>query len=195
MAVVNADIVLHSCEGLASRLGRAARGGAVLACRVDVDDLLARSGQYHDVGFDLCAVDATVAGRLDLEGFFLGLLWWDYALPLAVLAAGGSLGFAATPVPRHPVHAQAWSHRHFLTLGRRFVRRFLPGRGPVLFPAGETAAGGEAETCLAGMGARTAAFLRRSASADLGPVRAFRPHDPGYAAAVLPLTRMAFDPA
>ncbi len=195
VAVINADIVLGPSQGLASRLCRAARGGAVLACRVDMDDLLARSGQYHDVGFDLCAVDAAVAGRLDLEGFFLGLPWWDYALPLAVLAAGGSLGFAAAPVPRHPVHAQAWSHRHFLTLGRRCVRRFYPDAAPVLFPAGETAAGGEAEACLAGMGARTAAFLRRSAPADLGPVRAFCPHDPGYAAAVLPLTRVDFDPA
>ncbi|EHJ46216.1 hypothetical protein DFW101_0199 [Solidesulfovibrio carbinoliphilus subsp. oakridgensis] len=194
VAIVNADIVLVPPEGLAERIGRAARGGAAFACRVDVAGLAATTGQYHDVGFDLCAVDAAVAGRLDVGGFHLGLPWWDYALPLAVLAAGGRLGFAAAPVLRHPVHAQAWSHRHFVALGRLFARRFCPGAGDFLFPAGELATGNAAEACLAGIGARAAAFLRGAPEVFLGPIQAYCPHDPGYAAAALPLTRVDLEP-
>lgn len=190
VAIINADIVLAPPAGLAARLGRAALGGAVLACRVDVANLAARSGQYYDVGFDVCAVDAGLARRIDLKGFYLGLPWWDYALPLAVLAAGGRLGFGTAPGFRHTVHASGWSNRHFLTLGRRFARRFCPAGGEFLFPPGETAASHDVEACLGGIGARAAAFLRRSPGADLGRQPAFCPHDPGYAAASLPLTRV-----
>jgi len=127
-----------------------------------------------------------------MAGLPLGLPWWDYALPLAVAAAGGAPRFAPAPVLRHPAHAQSWSHRAFLDLGRLFVRRFCPEAAAFLFPAGETAASGEAEACLAGIGARMATHLRRLPGARPEQVPAFCPHDPAYAAAALPLTRVAF---
>jgi len=194
VAIINADIVLTAPADFAGRLSRMAAGGAVFACRVDVNGATADQGVYYDVGFDLCAVQTGLLTRLDLEGFYLGLPWWDYALPLAVRRAGGQLRFAAQPILRHTVHPMAWSNRHFLTLGRHFVRRFFPEAAAVLFPAGESATTGEAETCLAGLGARTASFLRRATAATLGPQTAFCPHDPHYAAALLPLTRVSFAP-
>ena len=192
VAVVNADAAIVAGPGFAARLAREARGGAVVACRADVEEATSPEGVFYDVGFDLCAVDAALAGSLEMGGFFLGLPWWDYALPLAVAGAGGAVRFAPAPVLRHAAHAQAWSHRAFLALGRRFVRRFWPLAAETFFPPGEAAANGEAEACLAGIGARVASYLRRQPEVRPEPVRAFCPHDPGYAAAPLPLTRVRF---
>ncbi|KHK03340.1 hypothetical protein [Desulfovibrio sp. TomC] len=188
LCVLNADIVLTARPDFAARLVTAAAGGAVMACRVDSTPERPGFGTYYDVGFDLCAVDARYAVRPELDGFFLGLPWWDYALPLAVARAGGILRFCPAPVLRHAVHATAWSHQIFVGLGRQFVDRFWPQAGMELFSDNDRAADGGPEALLAAIGGRTAARLRRAPDAGLWDTTGFCPHDPAYAAALLPLT-------
>jgi len=189
VAVINADIALAAGPDFAGRLATAAAGGAVVACRADTAaDRTAPAAYYYDVGFDLCAVDARWAERPELDGFYLGLPWWDYALPLAVVRAGGRLRFCPAPLCRHAAHEAAWSHRAFLNLGRRFVRQFWPQLADELLPGGDRAVDPGMETLLAGLGGRTAALLRRAPDAGLWDRTGFCPHDPGFAAALLPLT-------
>ena len=189
VAVINADIVIAAGPDFAGRLAAAATGGAVVACRVDTAaDRTATAAQYYDVGFDLCAVDARWAERPELDGFYLGLPWWDYALPLAVGRAGGLVRFCPAPLCRHAAHDAAWSHRAFLTLGRRFVRQFWPQFAQDLLPEDDRAVDAGMETILAGLGGRTAARLRCAPDAGLWDRTGFCPHDPGFAAALLPLT-------
>ncbi|MHC1788041.1 hypothetical protein [Solidesulfovibrio sp.] len=200
IAVVNADIVLTARPGFAGRLARAATGGAVAACRVDRPGTAAGPSEagspaayYYDVGFDLCAVDAHLAVRPELDGFFLGLPWWDYALPLAVARAGGLLRFCAAPLCTHAVHDTVWSHRAFLALGRQFVSRFWPQLGLELLAPGQPATEAGTEALLAGIGGRTAALLRSAPEAGLWDRTGFCPHDAGFAAAALPRTRVDRD--
>ena len=188
VAVINADLVLAAGPDFAGRLASAATGGAVIACRVDVAAHRSASAasSYYDVGFDLCAVEARLADRLELDGFYLGLPWWDYALPLAVVRAGGLLRFCPAPLSLHAVHGAVWSHRAFVTLGHGFVRRFWPQLACELLDDRVVDAG--IETVLAGLGGRTATVLRRAPDAGLWDRTGFCPHDPGFAAALLPLT-------
>lgn len=192
VAIVNADIAVAAGPDFAGRLATAATGGAVVACRVDVAPDGGAAPAYYDVGFDLCAVDARLAERPELAGFFLGLPWWDYALPLAVARAGGMVRFCPAPVCRHAVHDTAWSHRAFLSLGRHFVRRFWPQLELELL-AGDRVVDAGIEAVLAGLGGRTAALLRRAPDAGLWDRTGFCPHDPGFAAAPLPRTRVNID--
>lgn len=194
VAVLNADIVLDAGADFAARLATAARGGLAAACRVDVGPhtpgQLGPSSSYYDVGFDLCAVDAAYAQRPELEGFWLGLPWWDYALPLAVARAGGIPRFCAAPVLRHAAHGAAWSHRAFLALGRRFADRFWPGMaGELLAGCGLVADTGP-EACLAALGGRVAELTRRAPDAGLWDHIGFCPHDPIYAASAPALTQV-----
>jgi hypothetical protein len=195
VAVVNADIVLCVRPDFAVRLAAAAKGGALTACRVDSSQALpgqpaAAGSFYYDVGFDLCAVDAAYAVRPELEGYYLGLPWWDYALPLAVARQGGALRFCPAPILGHARHGAAWSHRSFLRLGRDFAARFWPEAAGELLAADSPVEDGGPEALLAALGGRTAALLRRAPDAGLWDVVGFCPHDPAYAAAALPLTRV-----
>ena len=186
VCVVNADLVLAARPDFAARLARAAHGGAVIACRVDSDPGRPGIGTYYDVGFDLCAVDVRFAARPELDGFSLGLPWWDYALPLAVARAGGRLRFCPAPILAHAVHETAWSHRAFVALGRQFAGRFWPQMAMELLD--DRPADGGTEALLAAIGGRTAAALRRAPDAGLWDRTGFCPHDAAYAAALLPLT-------
>jgi hypothetical protein len=190
VAVLNADIVLAARPDFAARLTTAAAGGAVIACRTDRGPDQPGTATYYDVGFDLCAVDARYGRRPELEGFFLGLPWWDYALPLAVARAGGGLRFCPAPLLIHTVHDTAWSHRAFVALGRLFASRFWPQLEFELFGRDERAMDGGPEALLAALGGRTAATLRRAPDAGLWDRTGFCPHDAAFAAALLPLTKI-----
>lgn len=192
VAVLNADVVLAAGPGFAARLATAARGGLVAGCRVDVGPDApgqSRPASYYDVGFDLCAVDTAYARRPELEGFWLGLPWWDYALPLAVARAGGTPRFCAAPVLVHAAHGAAWSHRAFLALGRTFAGRFWPGMAEELLGGGPAADAGP-EACLAAMGGRVASLIRRAPDAGLWDRLGFCPHDPTHAASAPALTQV-----
>jgi len=193
VAVLNADVVLAVGPDFAARLAAAARGGLVAGCRVDVGPDAPGEPRpasfYYDVGFDLCAVDTAYTERPELEGFWLGLPWWDYALPLAVARAGGTPRFCAAPVLVHAAHGAAWSHRAFLALGRRFAGRFWPGMAVELLGGGPAADAGP-EAWLAALGGRVAGLLRRAPDAGLWDRVGFCPHDPAYAASAPALTRV-----
>ena len=199
VAVLNADVVLAVGADFAARLATAARGGLAAGCRVDVGpDAPGQprpASSYYDVGFDLCAVDTAYADRPELEGFWLGLPWWDYALPLAVARAGGMPRFCAAPVLVHTAHGAAWSHRAFLALGRRFAGRFWPGMEEELLGGCGPVADAGPEGCLAALGGRVAGLIRRAPDAGLWDRVGFCPHDPAYAAFAPALTRVDPDAA
>jgi hypothetical protein len=195
VAVLNADIVLAAGADFAARLATAARGGLVAGCRVDVGpdapgQPRPASSYYYDVGFDLCAVDAAYADRPELEGFWLGLPWWDYALPLAVARAGGTPRFCAAPVLVHAAHGAAWSHRGFLALGRRFAGRFWPDMAEELLGGCGLVADAGPEAWLAALGGRVAGLIRHAPDAGLWDRIGFCPHDPAYAASAPALTQV-----
>lgn len=192
VAVLNADVVLAAGPDFAARLAAAARGGLVAGCRVDVPPDVPGQPQpascYYDVGFDLCAVDTAYAQRPELEGFWLGLPWWDYALPLAVARAGGTPRFCAAPVLIHAAHGAAWSHRAFLGLGRRFAGRFWPDMERELLGGCGLVADAGPEAWLAALGGRVAELTRRAPDAGLWDRIGFCPHDPTHAARAPSLT-------
>jgi hypothetical protein len=105
--IINADCALLPYPGLSDHLKGSLEGMLVLAERVDVDS---RSMPQADScgGFDAFFFDTTTLPSDFDDNFQIGVPWWDYWFPMAVVAEGGQIANLATPLLTHRIHDHGW---------------------------------------------------------------------------------------
>ncbi|MBR0680294.1 hypothetical protein GXW74_07335 [Roseomonas eburnea] len=126
VGIVNADIRLDlDSTRRAALLERAGR--AMLVCnRMDVGHAAQEAGPFYRYGYDLVLMPRGMAARLSLEGFALGVPWWDYWVVLDALMLGLPVEVVQCRGVRHLAHAQAWSQPAW----RRALRMLMANLGP-----------------------------------------------------------------
>lgn len=126
VGLVNADIRLDL--GPARRAALLERAGqAMLVCnRMDVGHAAQTDGPFYRYGYDLVLMPREMAGRLHLEGFALGVPWWDYWVVLDALLQGLPVEVVQCTGVRHLAHPQAWNQPAW----RRALRHLMAYLGP-----------------------------------------------------------------
>jgi len=126
VGIVNADICLEP----SSRRGVAVPSGAVaVAHRVDVTLPTDETGERYRWGLDLVLCARETLPELPDDGFELGRPWWDYWLPLALVAGGLRLENLAGVHALHLRHPTRFSPASWTSFGARFSRWLLTQRG------------------------------------------------------------------
>jgi len=126
VGIVNADIRLDL--GPARRAALLERAGrAMLVCnRMDVGHAAQEAGPFYRYGYDLVLMPRAMAARLSLDGFALGVPWWDYWVVLDALMQGLPVEVVQCRGVRHLAHAQAWNQPAW----RRALRTLMANLGP-----------------------------------------------------------------
>jgi hypothetical protein len=128
--IINADCALLPYPELSAHLKDGLEGKLVLAERVDVD---ARSMPQGDScgGFDAFFFDATTLPSDFDDNFQIGVPWWDYWFPMAVLAEGGQIVNLTTPLLTHRNHNHGWIGTERERVGQAFWRLLKDWRSSV----------------------------------------------------------------
>lgn len=122
ISFANSDIALAD-PALIERL-RASSADLSFLSRVDTDASGAAVATY-DKGYDVFAFRAASAERIDLAGYFMGIPWWDYVLPLRFVQEGLTVERLDGPFVTHRIHDQNWPLALFYDIGGRLIRKLL----------------------------------------------------------------------
>ena len=95
--------------------------------RREIDHPMAQDGAIYRFGFDAFFFDIASASKIACDPFTIGLPWWDYFLPIAILLDGGKVAEIADVPLLHFSHAQNWNEANWLTLFETFRQRFASG--------------------------------------------------------------------
>lgn len=124
---VNADILMRPgsvqvCDvvnGLTS-------GRCVLERRYDIESMDAmESACPYMGGFDAFAFTIEDAKRLALDGFVIGMPWWDIAVVMGALFSGCQRINLGHPVAYHLIHEERWDKKFALPFGELFLERIV----------------------------------------------------------------------
>ncbi len=117
VTIANSDISLRE-PGLLSG-DDLAHCDLLYASRVDLDKEGNSLGPFLN-GFDVFMFNAADIHLLDADGYYLGLPWWDYVVPLVFAKEGRKIGRIDEPVITHKAHDIDWSYENWLALGASF---------------------------------------------------------------------------
>jgi glycosyltransferase involved in cell wall biosynthesis len=121
VGIVNSDIMLRSATHLPDDLSREAAGCLLYGARVDVENSEDSEGRLYHRGFDFFFFDSKIMDRLAKTNFMLGVPWWDYWLPYAVMQQGVPVKRIETPLAYHLRHAINYNLEHLKRFGEEFV--------------------------------------------------------------------------
>ena len=106
--IINSDILLPCPSEMRTLVSSLQKGEFAYIKRQDVLHLTERHGVSYSFGIDVFIFDVALTDHLDMLGMTLGVPWWDYYLPLAVLLNGGSLVEWPETTAHHLWHDQKW---------------------------------------------------------------------------------------
>jgi hypothetical protein len=122
VALANADVM---CMNDATALLRGWEPeGFAFSNRLDVDDPGGANPRLHG-GVDFLIVNTRHLQNLAAPDFLFGTPWWDYWLPLALMARGAPgrrLALNGLPVVAHLAHPERWNRADFIGNFERFSR-------------------------------------------------------------------------
>lgn len=110
VGIINADIHMLRCEDLCSRLEEACHKAFLFAHRVDCEGSLGFQTVYrHGVDFVAFQPDKILPVLEDegFKSFKMGLVWWDYVLPIAA-SFFAPVFRISEPFILHRMHDRAW---------------------------------------------------------------------------------------
>ena len=110
--IVNSDVFLppRNVTGwMAAALGRSGSADCLFLNREDVTHPVAASGAVYRYGFDAFFFKMSALDGLDLDPFTIGLPWWDYYLPMALISRGRLVASLERLPLRHLAHPQKWA--------------------------------------------------------------------------------------
>jgi len=121
VGIVNSDIELRAKPQLVDYLRQAATGSFICASRIDVAQAEDSDGKLYHRGFDLFFFDQSIVDRLSKTKFMLGVPWWDYWFPYAVIEQGIPVKRLETPLAYHLRHEINYNNGHMVRFGEEFV--------------------------------------------------------------------------
>ncbi|MBS4068885.1 MAG: hypothetical protein KGZ62_09805 [Sulfurimonas sp.] len=119
--IVNSDIWFNLNHDGITFLAKMAREGLLFGSRVDVKSLSTLDGEVYIYGFDFFFSDKYHFSKLPQSSFCLGVPWWDYWLPLALLCQGVSCREMVSPVAFHLWHENQWNPQLFNIFGKSLI--------------------------------------------------------------------------
>lgn len=122
VAITNADVLLHDPSAIERLCRRVTPTRAVMARRIDVDNPARLRGDIYPCGFDFFAVHASQLVKVPDVRLVFGAPWWDYFLPIALLAQGVELELTTHPVAYHLRHDERWNMALWRAMGQRYVQ-------------------------------------------------------------------------
>lgn len=135
--ITNADVMLRDAASVNELCRRVTPTSAVMARRIDVATPEATAGSPFFGGFDFFAVHTTQLGKIADIRLVFGAPWWDYYLPIALMAQGVRVVLTDASVASHLRHAERWDLPLWRNMGSRFLRgvRTLLDDSPAAAPA------------------------------------------------------------
>lgn len=125
VAITNADIILELAPEERRAVQELSPGEFLMAHRTDVDNPWSRSRQRRFVeGYDFFVVHPEDLSRLRWvreQSYVFGMPWWDYFLPVALVASGVKARRLDSSGIIHLRHLNRWDPN----AGRRFGEEFL----------------------------------------------------------------------
>jgi len=121
VGIVNSDIELRANPQLVDYLHQAATGSFICASRIDVAQAEDSDGKLYHRGFDSFFFDQSIVDRLSKTKFMLGVPWWDYWFPYAVIEQGIPVKRLETPLAYHLRHEINYNSGHMIRFGDEFV--------------------------------------------------------------------------
>ncbi|MBR0671915.1 hypothetical protein [Neoroseomonas soli] len=109
VGLVNADIRLDLRPARRAALAERASRAMLVCNRMDVGHAAQAAGPFYRYGYDLVLMPREMAGRLALDGFALGVPWWDYWVVLDALLQDLPVQVVQCDGIRHLAHPQAWN--------------------------------------------------------------------------------------
>lgn len=107
-ALVNSDIEYLGNAGTLRALFEEARGGVVYGNRHERAFNEAEPSLPYLYGYDVFIMDSRVVDPGEMDGFRIGVPWWDYLLLYEMAARGVRLAFVGSPIFAHLTHDQKW---------------------------------------------------------------------------------------
>lgn len=120
VAITNADVLLRSRAVVEQLCERVTPTRAVVARRVDVENPIDAEGTPYYGGFDFFAVHASQLAKIADIGLIFGAPWWDYYLPIALLAQGVEVELTGQAFAYHLQHTERWNAELWQAMGERF---------------------------------------------------------------------------
>lgn len=109
VGIVNSDIFLSMTPEYLATLIDKARDGVVVANRTEVCHFGQVEGPAYRYGYDLYLFPRKMIDDVEMDGFALGVPWWDYFILLDALWSGYDIHLVQRPIARHLTHEQKWS--------------------------------------------------------------------------------------
>ena len=128
-AIVNSDVFVPPCplaDWLTGKLlgeDGPDRHDCLFMTRQEVSHPASRVGPNYNFGFDAFFFDMSAIDPLDSDRLTIGLPWWDYYLPMALLLAGRDVGQIERLPLRHLSHLQKWHAGNWLLMFEEFHAR------------------------------------------------------------------------
>ena len=128
VGLVNADIRLDLDARRRAALVARARDRVVACNRMDVSHPQQAEGPFYRYGYDLVLMPRSIAQRIDMRGFALGVPWWDYWILLDALLQGIAVDVVQCAGVRHLWHQTAWRRPAWLAALRAMMGHLQPRR-------------------------------------------------------------------
>jgi len=117
--IVNSDISFRVHQDFLAFIEEHAANGMVFGSRIDMDSDGQELKEFC-LGFDYFFFDKALIPYVPPTGFCLGLPYWDYWLPMALLLQGVAVKRLLSPVAFHERHHSAWD-KHLDVFGGKFL--------------------------------------------------------------------------
>ncbi|MEA2080520.1 MAG: glycosyltransferase family 2 protein, partial [Pseudomonadota bacterium] len=121
VGIVNADVELRAKPQIIDYLNQEAPVSFICASRIDVEQAEDSEGKLYHRGFDLFFFNQNIVDRLPKTNFMLGVPWWDYWFPYAVIEQGIPVKRIETPFGYHIRHEVNYNSGHMIRFGEEFV--------------------------------------------------------------------------
>lgn len=122
LGIINSDITLVPDERTRQLVLANVENSFIFGQRIEIERGGAEGGHYFG-GFDFFLFDSRLAAQLSGSEFLLGVPWWDFWLPLEVLARHGEIKNLIAPFAHHRAHAVKWSQDHYSRYGRHLLEK------------------------------------------------------------------------
>lgn len=110
--IVNSDVFLPAWDmtgWLADCLGPARLADCLFLNRQDLSHPASATGTIYKYGFDAFFFRLAALEEISLDPFTIGLPWWDYYLPMALILKGFRVANIERIPLRHFAHSQKWT--------------------------------------------------------------------------------------
>lgn len=106
--IVNSDICFRAGDDFLTFIEKKAADGMIFGSRIDLDRDDHEVAKEYCLGFDYFFFDKKLVSLFPEAGFCLGMPYWDYFVPMVLLAHAVPVQRLISPVAYHRKHATVW---------------------------------------------------------------------------------------